>query len=947
MSYRVPVATYRLQLGSALTFDDLVALLPYLDALGVTDCYLSPFLETASQGSHGYDVADHNRLREELGGEPAFRRLAAALRARGMGLLADIVPNHMGIAHNRNRFWTDVLLNGPSSRYASFFDIDWAPVKRELADKVLLPILEDQYGIVLDAGLLQLEHSDGQFVVRYHDTVLPVAPRSYGRLLGWRLDELQARLGAGHPDLIELKSLLTWFVTIPPRTEKDPARLAVREEQREAGRRRLVALLERSHEVRAFVDDNVRLVNGKPGDAHSFDQLDALLSDQAYRLAYWRVAESEINYRRFFDINDLAAIHMEDRRVFDEAHRLILALVSEGIVTGLRIDHPDGLYAPAQYFRRLQAACGGDHWLDAGPSLYIVVEKILAGGERLPADWAVAGTTGYEFLTLVNGMFVDRTQARALEDLYTRLTGGRVSFSEVVYASKRLVLETSMASELNVLAHRLNIISEKHRSSRDFTLGSLTRALRKIIACFPVYRTYVGDEPDSPSERDREYIARAVALAKRRTPAMDVSVYDWIHDILTLRFPDWTEESDRAERLDWVMRLQQLTGPVMAKGYEDTALYRYGRLVSLNDVGGEPARFGTAPAEFHAELAERARRSPHGLSATSTHDTKRSEDVRARINVLSEVPRAWRTMVGRWHRLNRRHRAVVDGVPVPGPEEEYLIYQTLVGAWPISTERLRQYVLKAIHEAKVHTSWINQNPRYDQAMVTFVEAILDPRRGRRFLADFTPWQAKVARFGALNSLAQTLVKIVAPGVPDFYQGTELFDFSLVDPDNRRPVDWGVRRRLLDSLIAAAASEPDRAAFARALASSPEDPRTKLWLVREGLMFRGRQAALFRDGDYRPVEAAGPLAEHVCGFARTRRGAAAVAVVPRLLARRSLDDFAAATRWDAETTVTLPREAGAGFLDVLSGRPLKPDAEARLPVGALFACFPVALLERVD
>jgi (1->4)-alpha-D-glucan 1-alpha-D-glucosylmutase len=952
---RVPHATYRLQLGRDLTFDDAAALLPYLEALGISDGYTSPFFETASDASHGYDVSDHDTIRGELGGEAAFRRFAAALGERGLGLLVDVVPNHMGIAGNRNARWFDVLENGPASASAHYFDIDWAPVKDELAGKVLLPILGDQYGVVLESGQLRLELVEGRFRVRYHDTLLPVAPRSYGRILGHGIADLQGRLGAGHPDLVELKAVIAWFATIPPRT--DPDRVAARQREIESGAAKLQALLARAALVREFVEQNLRVFNGTPGEPHSFDLLDELLADQAYRIACWRVAGEEINYRRFFDINELAAIRVEDAEVFAATHRLVFRLVGEGVVTGLRIDHPDGLYAPAEYFQRLQRGGGGD--------VYVVAEKILAPGEPLPEDWATAGTTGYEFLNTLNGIFVDRAQARATEDLYARLIRIRPPFAEVVHECKRLVMETSMASELNMLGHRLNRISEKHRASRDFTLGSLTTALREIIAAFPVYRTYVGDDrqqhsPDrrapeasagAPTakitDRDRDYIARAVAQARRRTPTMSDAVYDWIQDVLTLRVPDGATDEDRAERLDFVRRFQQITGPVTAKGYEDTVLYRFNRLVSLNEVGGDPGRFGTAVAEFHAENVARQQRSPHALSATSTHDTKRGEDVRARINVLSEIPGEWRARVAAWQRLNRQHRAMVDGQPTPGANTEYLIYQTLVGAWPIDAARLRPYLLKAVREAKSHTSWVNPHARYEEAIDRFAEAILDPARAGRFLDDFTVFQARIAHFGALNSLGQTLVKITAPGVPDFYQGSELWDLNLVDPDNRRPVDWALRRRLLDEIAAAAGAATDRAALAHDLAKARDDGRVKLYLIREALAFRRARRALFERGDYRPVEVRGAWAEHVCAFARVAADAAALTVIPRLLARRGLDGLPLADAWWGDTRLALPAGVGARFANVLTGERVaaEPDGDGlALPLGRVLAAFPVALLE---
>jgi len=944
---RIPLATYRLQLGPALTFDDAAGLAPYLAALGISDCYSSPFFETSSESSHGYDVSDHNRIREEVGGEAAFVRFSDALGRHGLGLLIDLVPNHMGIARNRNRWWLDVLEKGAGSRYAHAFDIDWKPAKPELAGKVLLPVLGDQYGIVLERGELRLELNEGVFTVRYYDTALPIAPHSYSRILGDRIDELEGGLGPSHPGLLELKALITWFAALAPRPVGDRERPKGRTQDKTAGVERLAALLRQSPEVKIFLDETIRRFNGTPEDPRSFDLLDELLSEQAYRVAFWRVAGEEINYRRFFDINELAAIRMEDPDVFAETHRLVFRLVGAGQVTGLRVDHPDGLYAPAEYFRSLQRECARARAAssDSDGDFYIVAEKILSPGESLPQSWPIAGTTGYDFLNLLNGIFVDRSQARAMEHVYARLIKERPPFAEVVYECKRLVMQTSMAAELNMLAHRLNAISEEHRSSRDFTLASLARALTEIVANFPVYRTYVGEDMRGVGERDREYIVRAVAQGKRRTPLTSPSLYEWIQDILTLRFPSWAREAERRERLEFAMRFQQITSPVTAKGYEDTALYRFNRLVSLNEVGADPSRFGTPVAEFHTAMVERQRTYPHGLSATSTHDTKRGEDVRARINVLSEIPDEWRRRVTLWQKLNRKHRTTVDAQPTPGANTEYLIYQTLVGAWPIGVDRLRAYLLKAIHEAKSHTSWINPNSRYDEAIVRFVEAILDASRSTPFLDDFVIFQARIAHFGALNSLAQTLVKVTAPGVPDFYQGSELWDLNLVDPDNRRPVDWQLRRTMLEELARATEKVSDRTTFAQELVKTKEDGRCKLYLIREALACRRAHAPLFREGEYRPLETEGPLAEHVLAFARLRKDAVALTIVPRLLARRgSAERPIGRGYWGDQTRLLVPSEAGQRLLNPLTGERLTVEAGA-LPLSTVFANFPVAMLVR--
>ena len=991
---RVPVATYRLQFNRAFTFEDARRVVPYLHALGIGDVYASSFLAARPGSTHGYDIADHNTLNPELGTEEDFDRFGTALRERGMGQVLDVVPNHMGIAEGCNRWWNDVLENGPSSPYADFFDIDWDPVKRELAHKVLLPILGDQYGRVLDQQQLVLEHADGAFGLRYFETRLPIAPRSATQILGLRLEALAATLGEEDPHLQEYQSILTALQNLPARTETAPERVRERMREKEVIRRRLARLVESSPTIRASIEEAVRVFNGKPGDPRSFDLLDRLLHDQAYRLAYWRVAAEEINYRRFFDINELAAIRMESPAVFRETHRLILRLVDEGKVTGLRIDHPDGLFDPPGYFLALQrerfaqilparlprdaprteaereaavaraaedfeAACGPD---PAGPGcrpLYVVAEKILGKGERLPARWAIHGTTGYEFLNLAGGLLVDAANEQAMTAAYAAFTGRRTHFADLVYEAKQFIMQVAMSSELNVLGHALNRLSERSRYTRDFTLNSLTQALKEIIACFPVYRTYIDGREAEPSLQDRACVEVAVAFAKRRNPATNVSIFDFVRDVLLLRIPESADEADRRDRLAFVQKFQQVTAPVTAKGVEDTAFYRYNRLVSLNEVGGDPDRFGVSVEEFHGQCRARQERWPAGMSATSTHDTKRSEDVRARIHVLSEIPREWRAAVGRWHRWNRRHAVEVDGQPAPDRNDEYLLYQTLVGAWPLEppgpdgaaafTERIQAYLLKAAREAKVNTSWVNPNPAYDEAIQAFVARILDPAPGNRFLADFAAFHPPLALLGMVNGLAQVLLKIAAPGVPDFFQGTERWDFSLVDPDNRRPVDFAARAARLEELRSRLAAG-DLLGLARELVEHWPDGRIKLYTIHRALACRGAVPRLFVAGEYLPLRTEGAGAGHLCAFARRHGSRAVLVVVPRLCARLT----GAGARlplgpavW-GETWVTLAPDLPAGpYTQVFTGATLRPaprGGSTALAVGELLADFPVALLE---
>jgi (1->4)-alpha-D-glucan 1-alpha-D-glucosylmutase len=979
LPHHTPRATYRLQLNAGFPLDSAAALVAYLHRLGISDLYASPLLTARTGSSHGYDITDHSAVSPELGGEPALQRLGAALRAHAMGMLLDVVPNHMGIGDLRNAWWNDLLENGPASIYAAFFDIDWNPVAPELRDRVLLPVLGDQYGDVLERGELQLRYADGAFFLAYWEQSFPLAPRSYAPLLAHGLPDLIARLGAAHPDVVELQSILTSISYLPHRTETAPEKVQERNREKEVIKRRVRQLCERSPAVGEAIAATIAHYNGVAGDPASFDLLDALIAQQSYRLAFWRVATEEINYRRFFDINDLAAIRVERPEVLQATHALILRLLADGTATGLRIDHPDGLWDPASYFRQLQRAylhawaaqqpdlaaappdeleAAIDAALAAAASsgrwpLYVVAEKILSHGESLPENWAVAGTTGYDFLNEVNGALVDQAGRRPLDRLYADVAGRQPAYASLVSAKKKEIMLVALASEINTLSHLLDRITEQNRHYRDFTLNSLTFALREVIAALPVYRTYISG-PDSVAPWDERFVEEAVREAKRRNPRTAEAIFDFLRDTLLLRNYARFAPEARDEVLRCVMKFQQLSGPVMAKGVEDTAFYVYNRLVSLNEVGGHPELFGTAVEELHRRAAERARRWPHSMLATSTHDTKRSEDVRARIDVLSELPAEWRQAVARWTRLNARKRTLADGAAMPSRNDEYLLYQTLVGAWEepadLATfrDRIAAYMEKATREAKVHTSWINPNAAYDAAMRRFVVGILDPRRSSRFLADLAAFSARVAFFGRFNSLSQTLVRLTAPGVPDLYQGCELWDLSLVDPDNRRPVDFALRGRLLDDLERAAAR--DLPGLAAELLASAADGRIKLHVIRSALALRRERPALFAAGAYAPLAATGPAAEQLIAFARTHAGAAAVILAPRLTARLAGGEQRppVGDLW-GDTWLALPHAApGDCYRDRLTGaehRVAARDGVAGLALAELLASFPVALLER--
>jgi len=896
---QIPRATYRLQLNHNFTFDQATAIVPYLAGLGISHCYVSPMLKARPGSMHGYDIVDHNSINPELGSPEDFDRYVAALHQNDMGLIVDIVPNHMGVMGSDNAWWADVLENGEASAYACFFDIDWHPLKEELHGKVLVPILHDHYGAVLESGELKLvfQPERDAFDISYRDHRFPVNPREYPRILQSSSDKLTAILSLENPDLLEFQSLITAFSHLPARQEADKERIAERNRDKEIHKRRLAELCARSPEIVAAINEAVDQINGTPSDPASFNELHELIKAQAFRLANWRVASDDINYRRFFDTNDLAGIRMENDAVFEATHRLVLHLVGEGKIDGLRVDHPDGLYDPAKYFERLRegiAAVINPTSDNESKSRYVVIEKILTGAEKLGSEWPVCGTTGYEYANLVNGLFVDPTAASRFERIYRNFTGNEIDFDDLAYRSRRLIIRVALASELNVLADQLTRIALSNRHTCDFTLNSLRDALTEIVASFPVYRTYVSDSGVSDSgvsESDIRCIHAAIDAAKWRSPAADTSVFDFIAEVLLTRIAQGHLEAYRRAVVAFAMKFQQFTSPVMAKGLEDTAFYRYNRLVSLNDVGSDLHRFGVTAAEFHAANQERLRQWPHSMLATSTHDSKRSEDVRARINVLSEMPAQWRLQIRDWKRFNRSHKSVVNDRPAPSANDEYLLYQTLLGAWPLVplaemnewdafSKRIEEYMLKAIREAKENTSWINRNEAYEKTVSSFVKKLLAPGAKNRFLNNFIPFQQRIARLGFWNSLAQTLLKLTSPGVPDTYQGNELWDLSLVDPDNRRPVNFERRRDALASLEGWG-EQPDSAVL-DALLKTPEDGGLKLYLIWGALALRKKHPELFAGGEYVPLTIQGAKSDHVVSFSRKFKNTNVIVIVPRLV-----------------------------------------------------------------
>jgi (1->4)-alpha-D-glucan 1-alpha-D-glucosylmutase len=989
----IPLSTYRLQLNRDFTFTQATQIVPYLSELGISHCYISPCLKARPGSMHGYDIVDHNSFNPEIGTAEDFDRFVAALHERGMGLILDIVPNHMGVMGSDNAWWLDVLENGQSSIYASFFDIEWQPLKDELRGKVLVPILHDHYGAVLESGELKLVFyaERGEFDISYRDNRFPIDPREYPRILQHCRNVAIEIVGEQNPDLLEFQSLIASFGHLPGRQEISSDRIAERNRDKEIHKRRLAELCARSPAIATSIFRAVDLINANPAEPASLEELHELIKAQAFRLANWRVASDDINYRRFFDTNDLAGIRMENEKVFDATHHFVLDLVSAGKVDGFRLDHPDGLHDPAQYFERLnrsiakaansRKATGNESTPHEIPqdnpqddlqgnlhddSHYVIIEKILTGAERLPAEWPICGTTGYDFANLVNGLFVDPAAVTRMERIYRTFINDQIDFEDLAYRCRKLIIRVALVSELNVLANQLIRIALAKRRTCDFTLNSLRDALTEVVANFPVYRTYVS--PAGVSENDARYIRLAVASAKWRSPAADTSIFDFIGEVLLTRIADGQDPAYQNAVTTFAMKFQQFTSPVMAKGLEDTAFYRYNRLVTLNDVGGDLHSFGITTSQFHAANQERLRSWPHSMLATSTHDSKRSEDVRARINVLSEISGLWRLRVRDWQRFNRNHKRMVNDRPAPSPNDEYMLYQTLVGAWPSELltdqskdsdnhwknfrERIENYMLKAIREAKQNTSWINRNTEYESAVSSFVHALLTPdaekgkKNGKknRFLADFVPFQRRVSRIGLWNSLSQTLLKLTAPGVPDTYQGNELWDFSLVDPDNRRPVDYALRQQMFNR-VRESSGDPD--ALARLL-ETPEDGRLKLHLIWKTLSLRQQQPDLFHQGEYLPLTVTGPRADHVIAFVRKSESTSVLVVVPRLIATLLNDTDAPPIGrriWD-DTNILLPSCAcSKQYRNALTGEVMdstQTDGSAVVAVANALAKLPVAL-----
>jgi (1->4)-alpha-D-glucan 1-alpha-D-glucosylmutase len=943
---RVPTATYRLQFHGSFKFRAAEALAPYLNELGITDLYASPLFKARRGSLHGYSVTNPMELNPELGSLRTFDSLARKLKNLGMGLILDIIPNHMALSPD-NPWWMEVLENGPASPYAIFFDIDWHPPNRLLEGKLLLPILGRPYGQVLEDQELRLTLEPGGFFINYYEHKFPLTPKTYHQILAPVLEQLLRDLGEENPATIALMGIISLITNLPPRTLVSPKKIRDRQRDKEVIKKNLWLLYHGAPEVKKILDEALEVINGRRGDPASFNALDRLLQQQPYRLAFWQVALELINYRRFFSINDLIGIRIEDPQVFEAfKHSLLFRLVDEGKISGLRIDHIDGLYDPLEYLQRLQ-----DRLVPGVPAeaanFYIVVEKILAPKESLPAEWPVAGTTGYDFLNNLNGVFVEEAGLQQLTEIYRRFVESPLDLDRLIRDKKKLIMKALFGGEVENFVYYLSLVALQDRQARDLARGDLTEALVEVLAALPVYRTYIRSPEVSP--RDFDYLEWTFKKVRSQNPHLSRPALDFLQRVLSLDFPPYLTPEAKRNWLDVVMRLQQFTGPVTAKGFEDTVLYIYNPLISLNEVGGDLQ--AVAAEDFHRFNQRRQQEYPGALNATSTHDTKRSEDVRARLHVLSEVPREWESCLKRWNALNQDKKIMVAGNLVPDRNQEIFLYQTMLGAWPLQPvqvpafrERLKSYMIKAAREAMVHTRWVSPQVDHENALVSFIDAILEKAGNAEFLADFLAMQSRLAYYGALNSLSQVLLKIASPGVPDFYQGTELWDFSLVDPDNRRPVDFARRVKSLQELTRW--EKKGREALLAELLGNWQDGRLKLYVTRRGLLLRRNYPDLFRHGDYLPLTATGNRRNQVLALARRHGNNWALAVAGRFFAALTPPGQPPTGRevWE-DSVLLLPPEAPVVWRDIFTGKACEAESSPvkSLPLHEVLQHLPVAFL----
>ncbi|MGA1839013.1 MAG: malto-oligosyltrehalose synthase [bacterium] len=926
----IPVSTYRIQFSPSFDFNSAREIIHYLLELGISDLYASPIFKVRRGSMHGYDVVDPNQLNPELGDTENFERLIAELRSMDMFWLQDIVPNHMAY-DSQNEMIMDLLENTENSKFYHFFDIDWDHFYDSLKKKLLTPFLGKFYSESLEDAEIQLRYDQNGLSVNYYSLRLPLRLESYVRVFKHNIKVLEGTLGQNNPELIKFLGTLHLIDDLANIKEFKPEY-----DQVKHAKGMLWKLYMQNPTIKAFMDANILFFNGEKGQPDSFTHLDDLLAEQPFRLSFWKVAAEEINYRRFFSINDLISLRVEDEEVFTFTHELIFKLVDDKKFDGLRIDHIDGLWDPTTYLERLR---------EKTDQTYIVAEKILDFDEKFPPFWPIQGTTGYDFMNHINGVFCRKGNKKAFSKIYDGFTDFHLSFEDLVPEKKRLIIEKHMAGNIDNLAHIMKKIAVKDRYGKDITLYALKRALVEVMSFFPVYRSYINE--NKFSDTDKLYISRAIRDALRINPDL-VYEMSFIEKFFSPDFSKQLNDEENEQLTYFIMQFQQFTSSIMAKGFEDTVLYIYNKLISLNEVGGNPDRFGVSEEEFHTFSQYRAVHLPHTLNATSTHDTKRGEDVRARINVLSEIPGEWESHLKNWHRINRRFKKRVNSAYMPDGNDEYFLYQTLIGAFPFDagelpqlTDRIKNYIIKAVREAKRHTAWIKPDTEYEDACLHFVEEILRPGDENIFLKEFMSFQKKIVFYGIFNSLSQTLAKITSPGVPDFYQGTELWDLNLVDPDNRRPVDYQKREYFLKDIRKK--SQHDILGLINELLENKEDGRIKLFLIYKALKTRRERQDIFQNGIYIPIKTEGRFRDCIIAYAKNYQDRLAITVIPRFLTNLIKEGvFPLGEQVWEDTRLVLPDELSSfSWTNAITDQPVS--GEGPLLAGKIFEHFPVGLL----
>ncbi len=923
----IPISTYRLQLNRDYNFNDTKAIVSYLSGLGISDIYASPIFKARKGSMHGYDVVDPAKINPELGTEEEFNELIKELKKYRMGWLQDIVPNHMAF-DMENSMLMDVLEYGKKSEFYNFFDIEWNHPYESIRGRLLAPFLGRFYGECIEDGEIQLRYDEKGLSINYYNLAFPLRIDSYSKVFTHNIEELEKRLGSDHPDFFKLLGILNILDTTVISEE-----VGDRYEQMSLSLKMLWEFYNNNLAIKEYIDGCIAAFNGEKGDTESYNLLDNLFSEQLFRLSFWKVAAEETNYRRFFNINELISLKIEEDDVFRYTHSYIFRLLNEGKISGVRIDHIDGLYDPMSYLNKLRSEA---------PDSYIVVEKILQSDENMPTSWPVSGTTGYDYMNHLNCIFCKRENEREFTRLYYRFSYLQEgSYENLVYEKKRMIIEKDMAGDIDNLAHLMKKISSRFRHGYDITLYGLRSALIEVLTLFPVYRTYIDNE--TFSEKDKEHIRHVIKKAKRLVPGLLYEL-NFIEMFLLLKMGDYLNDEERKQLIHFVMRFQQFTGPLIAKGFEDTTLYIYNRLLSLNEVGGDPSRFGIGVDEFHKFNMKRLESWPFTMNTTSTHDSKRGEDVRARLNVLSEIPNEWNAKIREWSKINRRKKKVINAMPVPDRNDEYSLYQTLIGVYPFHNEeyinRVKEYIIKAIREAKVHTAWLKPDTDYEEAHISFIDELLKPSKGNKFLELFIPFQRKIAHYGIFNSLSQVLIKITSPGIPDFYQGSELWDLNLVDPDNRRPVDYNKRKKILKKIEEK--WKKDALLLINEFVSSKENGSIKLFIIFRALKTRIEKKDVFMKGEYIPIEIEGKYRNNIIAFVRKFEDLCSITVAPRFLTDVVCEDeYPVGLKiWD-DTRLLLPENIPSLWKDIFTNKEIS--GERSLLVGEVFQYLPLSLI----